>query len=211
MSDKKIIKRPARIGTFESQYEAWRRKIDRRELGINNVAGKWVIIYSCFGEPELGTLRTHAQALADKWASQRDSSMHVDIAANPSYSELVAIIQDEYVSTVAFIGHGSLSAVRQYDARRWNSVGWYKFGEMAGVLKQGVFEQRTCAMVGDSSQVRIPSGTFVMSDPRNLRAAVNHYFEDTAGFDEFERHLKPVYTADGSDRDVLLAPVSQPI
>jgi hypothetical protein len=206
MSDKKKIQRPARIGTFESQYEAWRRKIDRRELGIDNDAGKWVIIYSCFGQPEISILREHAKAIADKWARQRDSSMHVDIAANPSYSELEAVIQDEYVSTVAFIGHGSLSAVRHYEGRRWNSVSWYKFGDMAGVLKQGVSEQRTCAMVGDSSQVRIPSGTFVMSDPRNLRAAVNHYFADTAGFDEFERHLKPVYSADGSDRDVLLTP-----
>lgn len=206
MSDKKKQPRPARIGTFEAQYEEWRHKLERRELGIDNDAGKWVVIYSCFGEPELTILHTHAQLLADKWAGQRGSSADVEIAANPTSSDLLRIVQDEYVSTMAYIGHGSLSAVRHYEGRRWKSVCWYDFGAMASVLKQGVFEQRTCAMVGDDKQVRIPAGTFVMSDPRSLRVAVNHYFADTAGFDEFERHLKPAYPADGSDRDALLKP-----
>lgn len=113
----------------------------------------------------------------------------------------------ESISTVAYIGHGSLSAVRHYEGSRNQSLAWYDFAAMSGPLKTGVFEQRTCAQAHDDKQVRIPVGTFVMQEPSHVYAAVGSYFPNSADFTAFDDAVHSAYPVGAISSDQLLQPV----
>lgn len=198
-----------RMGTFERHYDEWAAKRNNGEVGIPNDQGLWMIIYSAGTQSDITALKTHSEKLADKWRVQRDGGQLIEISGCPSCSDLEDIINSEIVSTVAFLGHGTLGAVHHYRGLQWENVAWYHFADMSGPLKTGVFEQRTCATIGSDDQVRLPVGTFVMEDPGNVYAPVGQFFvSGSTGFDEFDAAIHPAYQAGSTSNEALLQPIS---
>ena len=96
-----------------------------------------------------------------------------DFAPDAGVANFESVVQDPEISDVVIIGHGGLSyanAQPATDTSEPELVDWWQLSDMSDHLKQGFFIQRTC---GETKRhLNVPLGLFVVSDARNIRAAV---------------------------------------
>ncbi len=197
----------SRYSDLLKHAERWAQQFNDGLLSVPDDVGDAHIVYSIFNGDDKAILRRHVDSLANKWRLQRGGSAVIQITCNPSIDDLKTIVQDHTVSTLAFVGHGSLGAWWRYDAKVHSAISWYDFATMSTHLKQGTVEQRTCASSADSKTVRLPVGTFMVSDQRNVIAPVGYALGGCAGSDEFEDVLRPVFVNEVNTPSDLISQV----
>ncbi len=185
--------RPARLSELYRCSERWAELFNAGQLSVPDDIGEAYILYSVHDGGDKALLRKHADALTAQWRSRRGGRAIIEVTCNPTVGDVEFVIQNHAVSTLAFIGHGSLGAWWRYDSKVHSPMTWYQLAALTTHLKRGIVEQRTCASAPDLRSVRLPIGTFLVTDQRNAIAPVGHSPSNKAGFDEFEKILGSVY------------------
>ena len=170
----KAAKSNSRVPVLRKQHEQHAEMLRGANFGIEDSQGMLAILVcppiTRAGKYDL--LTEEALRVADREAAVRGMA-RVILIESPSHEETLDVIADPTISSLAFIGDGTLGAFRLSPATHekmptWLS--WYELLPAAGHLKTGTIEQRTCTHIdGTGRQIRMPLGTFIVADQTKIR------------------------------------------
>ncbi len=186
------LKNPERFNTLVKAVEQHGELLAVGARSVSDDDGGLLVLYSAEERDELLALATHAHGLRARHESERP----VEVLAKPDFDVALEAINNPDYSRVAMLGHGAIGAMRLYNrtGHSFRHVSWYDLATQATHLKTGPFEQRFCGVVSEPDKhVRVPLGTFVVADQRQVLAPVHMLFPDTAGISEFDAKLAPIY------------------
>jgi hypothetical protein len=122
----------------------------------------------------------------------------VVLLENPSTQATLEIIADRQVSSLAFIGHGSLGSFRSWSSgsEQLGWLSWYHMPTVLNHLKTGHVEQRTCVGLNAYGQISVPLGTFIVADQTKITAPrPGSLVSNCFGFEGFNNLLSPPFSA----------------
>lgn len=204
-----------RLAVLRSQHAEHAEMVAGSRLGVEDAEGVFAIFMNADtnSAEEYEVAGVHALRVADREVALRGVK-RVVLVENPSTQEALSVIADPNVSSMAFIGHGSLGAFKTWDEneKRMGWLSWYHLLPEVGYLKTGTIEQRTCSRLDSFGRVRMPLGTFIVVDqtkimtlPPDLRVATS------MGFEDFNSELCRPFSSPESSLVELLGQTGHPV
>ncbi len=197
---------PSRYSQLESCVQRHKTLLDAGKLSLPPDQGYPVIFTSGQGSEERKSLAEHAEQLASSKISAFFNAITV-IQATPD--DVITYLLDPENTHMAFIGNGSFGAINfaHTNSDHQDSLTWSNLGQRASHLKTGFFEQRTCTgILNPKKEVRVALPSFIVANQMRIITTVNHSFETYDGFEEFNRHLGPVYMEQVNSAEQLRKP-----
>ena len=179
---------------FARAYSHWEKLCTDGHFSVPVEIGKTAIVSSLFtdeepntllGDTELASFREEAKALAERIYQNGGTP---ELAIDASRNDITSLVQDPEVATMYVVGNGSLSTLILGIEERYD---WYNAATETTHLKRGLFVQRQCG--GLTRTLNVPLGLFVVSDPRNVFAAVGQDFYPLSLDDEENSKIQQVF------------------
>ncbi len=189
-----------RIPVLLRQHAEHAEMLAASRFGADDTNGSFAVLVNA-GEQKSGdvyeTAQIHALQLTERETALRGVE-RVILLENPTTQVALEVIADPSVSSLAFVGHGSLGSFRS-----WNQgdeqLGWLSWHHLLPAmdhLKTGTVEQRTCVGLNKKGQVAMPLGTFIVADQTKITTPPpGSNVPNSAGFDEFNALLSPPFSS----------------
>lgn len=197
-----------RIAVLRSQHAKHAEMVAASCLGAEDTEGVFAVFMNADTNTpeEYEVAGIHALKVADRETALRGVK-RVVLVENPSTQEALNVIANPKVTSMAFIGHGSLGAFKTWNhsEQQMGWLSWYHLLPEVDYLKTGTIEQRTCSRLDNFGRVRMPLGTFIMADQTKvmtLRPGLR--VDSSMGFEEFNARLCQPFSSPESSLAELL-------
>lgn len=187
-----------RIPVLLKQHTNHAEMLAASRLGVDDARGSFAILVNA-GEQKSGkdyeTAQVHALQVAERETALRGCE-RVLLLEDPSTQEVLKTIADPDVSSLAFVGHGSLGSFRtsSQDNEQLGWLSWHHLQPAIGHLKTGTIEQRTCVGLNKRGQVTMPLGTFIIADQTKIiTPPLGSNVSNEVGFEGFNDLLSPPF------------------
>ncbi len=173
------------------------------QLSLPSDEGQAVIITSGGTKENKQTLAEHAQVLA---ADRARRFLGATILLQPALDEIIEVIRNPEVASMAFIGDGAFSSFTIGDGGQ--RLDWRSAARAASHLKQGSMELRTCSrIISPHKEARVSMAAFLVDNQTNILGTVDKSFADHNGFDEFNLFLGQIYAKPHNSAEELRRPI----
>lgn len=153
---------------FNKAMREWEKLHEQKAYSLPKSLGKTAILLPFdhtrpFSEGVFNRMRRGAMQLADVTLAR--TSVEPEVVLNASRSDIESVLCDPEISSIIYLGRGSLSAIQLecWDGKR-DFFTWKDVARSADHLKMGPISQLQCG--GRSNDLNVPLGTFAASDPR---------------------------------------------
>lgn len=183
-----------RVPALLKQHALHAAMVADERFGVEDNEGLFAVLVNANSKgphKEYETAGVHALQVADRETALRGAK-RVLLVENPSTQEALDVIADPHVSSLAFIGHGSLGSFKTWnqDEKQMGWLSWPHLLPAIDCLKTGTVEQRTCSGLDKFSRVRMPLGTFIVADQTRITTLPPGIkLDNTVGFDGFNSML----------------------
>lgn len=175
------------------------KKLEKGNISLPSELGKLVIVVSSRAtwptllDPDQKrmdhNLRMHE---AERIKAERLKN-HAGVVIRPRayIRDMKFDFADPEVSDLCLIGHGSINGLLTDDDGKY--FDWRHATKAARYLKQGKIEQRTCAGFPNDLKYPVPLGSFAVTDPTNVVAAVGKIVPLPAPGESRDHLFHPVF------------------
>jgi hypothetical protein len=187
---------PGNRKLFRRAQHRWLQLAGSDQVSLPTYSGVTAIICSSFTDEPLDTLTGKSELeLFQEEAreiARRLSRVHrrARVVLDATRADITMVVQDKSVSDIYVIGNGSLSTLLLGERVYYD---WNDIAKSTTHLKLGRFVQRQCG--GLTRVVNVPLGLFVVSDQRNVHAALDPAFYPRSLDDPVNGMVKPVFNS----------------
>lgn len=173
---------------YNARLRVWQQLRDSGEFSVPASQGTMAIISSSDADPdapgEPDIFHEEAEQLAARFMAIGKPTR---LILGVEWEQMTEVIQDRSISDVYLVGHGTLSCFSVSEKQEYD---WFRASVDTTHLKTGLWVQRTCGVI--RRLFSPPAGLLVVSNHRQVYAAVGSRFEPKSLDDPVNALLKPV-------------------